>query len=52
LRVLPVVGPPSSTPVITGDSVYMTSGTSQEGIPALDRTGGVYRFALPPLPGG
>jgi hypothetical protein len=52
LRVLPVVGPPSSTPVITSDSVYMTGGTSQDGIPALDKTGGVYRFALPPLSAG
>jgi outer membrane protein assembly factor BamB len=52
LKVLPVVGPPSSTPAVVGDSVYLSAGTSQNGIPVLDRTGGVYRFALPALPAG
>ena len=49
LKILPVAGPPSSTPAVVGDSVYVSAGTSQDGIPVLDRTGGVYRFALPGL---
>jgi outer membrane protein assembly factor BamB len=52
VKALPVVGPPSSTPVVVGGSVYVSAGTSESGIPLLNRTGGVYRFALPAsLPG-
>jgi outer membrane protein assembly factor BamB len=48
LKALPVVGPPGSAPVVAGDSVFVSAGTSQAGIPGLDKTGFVYRFALPP----
>ncbi len=43
------VPPPSSTPAVAGDSVFMGTGTN-EGIPGLDQTGGVYRLSVPVLP--
>jgi outer membrane protein assembly factor BamB len=51
LAKLPVFGPPSSTPAVVGDSVYITSGTGMEGLP-LGPLSGIQRFALPPLLAG
>jgi polyvinyl alcohol dehydrogenase (cytochrome) len=48
---LPVFGPPSSTPAIVGDSVYVTSGTGEPGLP-LGQLSGIQRFTLVALPTG
>lgn len=46
LRVLPLIGAPSSAPAIVGDSVYMGSGTTQEGIP-IEALSGIWGFHTP-----
>ncbi|MFL6239665.1 MAG: PQQ-binding-like beta-propeller repeat protein [Actinomycetes bacterium] len=47
LAVRPIAGPPSSTLTVSGGSVFLAAGTSESGIPGLNKTGAVYRLSLP-----
>jgi outer membrane protein assembly factor BamB len=49
LAARPIAGPPSSPPAVSGDSVFISAGTD-EGIPGLNKTGALYRLAVPSLP--
>jgi outer membrane protein assembly factor BamB len=43
LRILPLNGAPSSAPAIVGNSIYMGTGTTQEGIP-IEKLSGIWAF--------
>ncbi|MDX6285044.1 MAG: hypothetical protein QOG53_529 [Frankiales bacterium] len=51
LAAVPVFGAPSSTPAIVGDSVYVTSGTGEQGLP-IGQVSAIQRLTLGGAPTG